>query len=281
MRGLTQQSITVLQYRLGMMPNGPNGGADGVYGLATREACERFGLPLTDGAPTPETFESFVGMGVDTHGNPDWLMQINGNGRFVIESRSTRAAGVPGSLTPRGWMIHHTGNGGDAPRCNAELMSAGRSDLSGPLYNFVVNRDLSVLWVTNGRTHHAGMGDGRVLAAVERGQVPPIAVADDTSGNSYFLSGAVDGRPGQPTYEQQCRVAGLVIARMDNAAPMPARMGLIRHANWTARKTDVSKDGFVAVLTGVAAGREPKPEPEPDSVYRCPHCGERIVATAG
>jgi len=72
---------------------------------------------------------------------------------------------------------------------------------------------------------------------------------------------------------------------MDNAAPMPARMGLIRHANWTARKTDVSKDGFVAVLKGVAAGREPKPEPKPepesDSAYRCPHCGERIVATAG
>jgi len=79
---------------------------------------------------------------------------------------------------------------------------------------------------------------------------------------------------------------------MDNAAPMPARMGLIRHANWTARKTDVSKDGFVAVLKGAAAsalaaaasaaaGREPEPEPEPDSVYRCPHCGERIVATAG
>ena len=281
MRGLTQQSITVLQYRLGMVPNGPNGGADGVYGPATREACESFALPLTDGAATPETFEAAVGMGVDPHGNPDWLTQINGDGRFVIDSRSTIAAGVPGSLTPRGWMIHHTGNGGDALRCNAELMTVGRSDLSGPLYNFVVNRDLSVLWVTNGRTHHAGMGDGRVLEAVERGQVPPIAVADDTSGNSYFLSGAVDGRPGQPTYKQQCRVAGLVIARMEiPAASGGYRLGLISHADWTVRKTDVSEDGFAAVLDGLEEP-EPKPEPEPDSVYRCPHCGERIVATAG
>ncbi len=66
------------------------------------------------------------------------------------------------NFSPIGVMLHDTvgGTDGDAPSLN--IVTYGRSDLPGPLYNVLVGRSGRVYVVASGRANHAGRGTGAV-----------------------------------------------------------------------------------------------------------------------
>ncbi|MGH3309889.1 MAG: peptidoglycan-binding protein [Streptomyces sp.] len=84
-----------------------------------------------------------------------------------------------------GVMIHHTVTKGTSG--SVELCYEGRSGLPGPLCHGVIDKSGAVHLVGNGRSNHAGLGDGDVLRAVinESSSLPPDNEAD-TDGNRHF-----------------------------------------------------------------------------------------------
>lgn len=92
-----------------------------------------------------------------------------------------------------GCMFHHTGNDA-SDKQNLDLLIRGRAGLPGPLCNFGVADDGTVDVIALGSANHAGGGDPKVLAAVQKESYtsyPPKTTkthgeTGSTSGNSRF-----------------------------------------------------------------------------------------------
>lgn len=79
------------------------------------------------------------------------------------------------SFYPRGIIFHHTASAatsGNAPCLG--ICTHGRSDLPGPLCNFLVGRDGTVYFIAKGKANHAGTGG-------------PIKGIPRDSGNTYLF----------------------------------------------------------------------------------------------
>lgn len=240
---LTQQSIAIIQANIGVE-------RDGLWGPKSAKAALDAGLSLMDQrVPGAKTFGDAVGIEIDdATGNPAWSELVSAIGS---PGAPWGLRGVPGPFTPVGVVLHHTGFGGERERCNEGLIAEGRSDLKGPLYNFVVNQNLSVSHITNGRTHHAGMGFAGTLDVVRSGSLRGAAEIsngartfrkgpDTISGNTYYLSISIDGRPSTPQYGAMLAVAEKIARAM--LQHMGPKATVISHAEHTKRKTDVEAD---------------------------------------
>ncbi|MET9051268.1 N-acetylmuramoyl-L-alanine amidase [Streptomyces bacillaris] len=116
------------------------------------------------------------------------LKALRDEGLTVIEHRNWRThnRNHKGPWGPvHGVMIHHTVTSGTAS--SVELCYNGHSALPGPLCHGVIAKDGVVHLVGNGRTNHAGLGDGDVLRAVvaEAERLPADNEAN-TDGNRHF-----------------------------------------------------------------------------------------------
>lgn len=131
-----------------------------------------------------------------------------------------------GTFDPRGVLFHHTASNqasGDAPALG--ICTFGRSDLPGPLCQFLVGRDGTVYFVAAGRANHAGFGG-------------PIKGIPKDSGNSYLYGVECENNGiGEPWREEQKRAIAILFALLLKRMNRGARM-VIGHREWTSRKID-------------------------------------------
>ena len=151
--------------------------------------------------------------------------QLTRNGVKVRHVKGWRSRGTGGTFAPRGIIFHHTAS---APGSNAPalgIVTHGRSDLPGPLSQFVVGRDGTVFFVAAGRANHAGEGG-------------PINGIPANSGNSYLFGVECENSGlGEPWPEAQKKAIATLFAVLLKRMKRGPR-ALIGHKEWTPRKID-------------------------------------------
>lgn len=144
----------------------------------------------------------------------------------VKKVKGWKNRGREGTWQPHGVLFHHTASNklsGNAPALGT--VTNGRTDLPGPLSNFVVGRNGTVFFVAKGRCNHAGEGG-------------PIKGIPKDSGNAYLIGIECENNGiGEPWPSEQKRaiaiLCSLLLIEMDEGARM-----LIAHKEWTSRKID-------------------------------------------
>lgn len=224
---ITQQSIALLQAKLGVK-------VDGIDGLKTQAAFDAF---RDSEGRSAFSFCSVTGLDLDEYGDPDWCRSQDAKGDQTVLVR-----GVSGSFVPQGVMIHHTAGPAGREQINAELLAQGRSGLRGPLVQVGVSRDGGAAWITNGRAQHAGAGWSGALPANRNNDVTYTGT-DDTYGNSYFLGIEIDnsGNTGDIYPAEQLDRAYSIATFWCKAFGWTAKH-VIGHKEWTKRKVDPSLD---------------------------------------
>lgn len=151
----------------------------------------------------------------------------------VVQGWKTR--GHPGTFAPRGVMFHHTASGsggGNAPALG--IVTHGRSDLLGPLCNFLVARDGTVYFVAAGRSYHAGEGG-------------PLKGVPADNGNSYLFGVECENNGiGEKWPEKQKEAIATLFAVLLKRVGKKEEM-VIAHKEWTSRKIDpagINMEGF-------------------------------------
>ncbi|RLU83918.1 N-acetylmuramoyl-L-alanine amidase [Streptomyces griseocarneus] len=136
-----------------------------------------------------------------------------------------------------GVVVHHTVTRGTDS--SIELCYDGYDELPGPLCHGVIDKTGTVHLVGNGRTNHAGRGDGDVLRAVVDETALPAPTNDDTDGNTHFYGfeciNMGDGDDPWPAAQLEA------IARASAAicrAHGWTSGSVIGHKEWTSGKTD-------------------------------------------
>lgn len=147
--------------------------------------------------------------------------------RFV---EGWRTRGRPGTFDPRAFFLHHTAsasNAGNAPALG--IVTNGRSDLPGPLANFLGARDGTLYVVASGRCNHAGEGG-------------PLKGIPKDSGNSYAWSVEIENNGiGEPYGKKLLTAVRLLVALVLKTMKRTAYWA-IGHKEWTNRKIDPSFD---------------------------------------
>ena len=137
-----------------------------------------------------------------------------------------RDRGRPATFSPMGVVFHHTTSNpasGATPALGTVVN--GRPDLSGPLCNVLIGRDLSVNLVAAGYANHAGEGG-------------PFRSVPLNSGNRYFVGIEVENNGiGEPWSDDLlatvAQVTAVCLSHFDQSADW-----VIGHKEWTTRKID-------------------------------------------
>src|SRR5689334_19680361 len=96
-------------------------------------------------------------------------------GLKVEERDAWRFRGRPYNFYPRAIICHHTASGADSGNFASEsIVTFGRSDLPGPLCQFLLGRDGTVKTIAAGYANHAGYGG-------------PAAGIPEDQGNTYAI----------------------------------------------------------------------------------------------
>lgn len=157
---------------------------------------------------------------------------------------------VPGRPTgrfePVGVMIHHDAVKGPAGASH-KVARVGRSDVPGPLYQFVVRRDLVVDVVTLGRANHAGEGGPWGVIEADAGNRMAVGVCFENAGTDA-----------EPLPARMLALGELVTAAVFDHLGLPVSDvsgGVCGHREYTPRKIDphgVDMRGFRAAVAFVA-----------------------------
>lgn len=161
-----------------------------------------------------------------------------------------------------GILLHHTGD--DAPDdADERVLSAGRSDLPGPLCNWGMTDAGVAVMIGNGTAYHAGQGASNVLGALLADAVPPRPGPDAVTGNARLYgqetmySGAK--RMTAKAYRSTVRAFAAICEHHGWSAS-----SCIGHKEWTTRKIDpgsLDMDAFRAdVQAALNAGPADPPE---------------------
>jgi hypothetical protein len=136
--------------------------------------------------------------------------------------------GRPYSFKPRAIICHHTASGSQTGNFGSEnVVTYGRSDLPGPLCQFLLGRDGTVKIIANGYSNHAGYGG-------------PAAGIPANMGNTYAWGiEAENNGVGEPWSKEQLnayyRLCAALLARM-NTKDVSRVIG---HKEWSpSRKID-------------------------------------------
>lgn len=83
-------------------------------------------------------------------------------GLKVVEKEGWQNRGRPYNFQPRAVVCHHTASGSQSGNFASEsVVTYGRSDLPGPLCQFLLGRDGTVMIISAGYANHAGYGGPR------------------------------------------------------------------------------------------------------------------------
>lgn len=283
----TTQTVALLQARLGAAL-GRDVMIDGMAGPLTVQAIADFwesvgrkGRParVDDPALLPALLPALT---MDPHGDPGWGFHARFRGCAMHTPVERPVPGVSGYFLPVGILVHHTAGPADRQRIPFERMAKGRSDLSGPLCNFAVSRDGRADTITHGRAHHAGSGDGAVLAdlnaGIDAGTRKPTS--DGVSGNSFFYGIEVDhtGKVGEGIPVQQLNLAVRLCAVLCAAWGWDPFVRVLGHLEWTRRKNDPAFIQMEMFREEVAKAMQRNPlNHRPTGDVVCPCCGSTLV----
>lgn len=179
-----------------------------------------------------------------------------------VETSGWRTREVAGAFTPVGVCNHHTASQSLTPTPSLQIVQTGRSDLSGPLCNFLVGRNALCYLISDGRAHDTGKGSGVVLTEVRMDKATPRNAAarglvDDTDGNNWFYDIEVENNG---TGEPYSPAALDTLVRI-NAAICKGygwtEKSTIQHRWWTRRKIDMSYAGdlWTPIALRILAGK--------------------------
>lgn len=104
-------------------------------------------------------------------------------GLKVEESEGWRNRGRPYNFYPRGVIAHHTASGKDSGNFGSDrIVTVGRSDLPGPLCQFLLGRDGTVKLIAAGYSNHAGFGGPRVDIPANMGNTYAYGIEAENNG---------------------------------------------------------------------------------------------------
>lgn len=94
-----------------------------------------------------------------------------------------RTRGRPYDFYPKGILIHHTASGKDSGNFASEgVVTSGRSDLPGPLCQFLLGRDGTIKIIAAGYANHAGYGGPRAGIPENQGNTYTIGIEAENDG---------------------------------------------------------------------------------------------------
>lgn len=94
-----------------------------------------------------------------------------------------RHAGRPYNFYPRAIIAHHTASGKDSGNFASErVVTFGRSDLPGPLCQFLLGRDGTVKLIAAGYANHAGYGGPRLDIPANMGNTYAYGIEAENNG---------------------------------------------------------------------------------------------------
>jgi hypothetical protein len=151
----------------------------------------------------------------------------------------------PGSFSPVGITIHHTGSdsGQNSASYDRFLFDTGRpaEGIPAPLCQSACEMDGDIILGAIGRANHAGSGNGSVLAGVKAGTISLTREirpgADNTNGNGWLYGLEVKFDGGQPMTPKQYDSAVRWAAAICDFYGWSAGH-IIGHKEWSSRKPD-------------------------------------------
>lgn len=94
-----------------------------------------------------------------------------------------RHRGRPYSFKPRAIIVHHTASGSQSGNFASEgVVTFGRSDLPGPLCQFLLGRDGTVKIIADGYANHAGYGGPRAGVPANMGNTYTYGIEAENNG---------------------------------------------------------------------------------------------------
>ena len=204
--------------------------------------------------------------GLDVEAEPGW--ETRRGSKYSFDHR-------PGGTL--GMIVHHTAAGGSADMPCRNICVIGRSDLKGPLVQFLLGRSGKLLLISQNRCNHAGRGSSEVIKDLEAsrdittefdaGQSAYNARNfgrdnDYRKGNGRFWGVEVENNGIGEEYSQ-----AQIKALVKLCAAMCKWQGwshnrIIHHREWTSRKYDMSYTGplrdYVQKMMASSQWRVPK-----------------------
>jgi hypothetical protein len=168
-------------------------------------------------------------------------------GLNVEEEPGWRGRGRPFSFDPKAIIAHHTASGRTSGNfASLRIVRDGRSDLPGPLCQFLLGRDGTVRVIAGGYANHAGTGGPRAGVPANLGNSHAYGIEAENNGT---------GEPWAP--EMLNAYYRLCAALMDWMGTRDVSK-VFGHKEWTTRKIDpagISMDQFRShVQTALSQG---------------------------
>lgn len=148
-------------------------------------------------------------------------------GLKVVEKDGWRGRGRPYAFSPKAIICHHTASGRDSGNFASEaVVTFGRSDLPGPLCQFLLGRDGTVKIIASGYCNHAGEGGPRAGVPANMGNTYAYGIEAENNGL------------GEPWSKAQLnayyRLCAALLVRMGSKDISK----VFGHKEWTSRKID-------------------------------------------
>lgn len=104
-------------------------------------------------------------------------------GLKVVEKDGWRGRGRPYTFAPKAVICHHTASGSSSGNFGSEgIVTHGRSDLPGPLCQFLLGRDGTVMIIADGYANHAGYGGPRAGIPANMGNTYAYGIEAENNG---------------------------------------------------------------------------------------------------
>lgn len=148
-------------------------------------------------------------------------------GLKVEEKEGWRFRGRPYTFAPKAVICHHTASGATSGNFGSEaVVTFGRSDLPGPLCQFLLGRDGTVKIISGGYANHAGYGGPRAGIPQDQGNTYAWGIEAENNGL------------GEPWPSVQRQAYYRLCAALLDLMKTTDVSKVFGHKEWTTRKID-------------------------------------------
>lgn len=157
-------------------------------------------------------------------------------GLKVVEKDGWRDRGRPYTFSPKAVICHHTASSSTSGNFGSEsIVTYGRSDLPGPLCQFLLGRDGTVMIIAAGYANHAGEGGPRAGIPANMGNTYAYGIEAENNGL------------GEPWSKEQLNAYYRLCAALLSHMGTKDVSKVFGHKEWTIRKIDpagINMDNF-------------------------------------